>query len=55
MNRSRLVGVSVSRLDTIFDRGDIDIIRSSLADVSVSRLDVIISSGLDAIVNLMIR
>ena len=45
MNRSEVVHVSVSRLDTILDRENIDMIRSGLASVSVERLDVMIGSG----------
>ena len=46
--RSGLVGVSVSRLDTMISSGltGIDIIRSGLAGVSVSRLDIITNLGL---------
>ena len=45
MNRSEVVRVAVSRLDTILDRENIDMIRSGLASVSVERLDVMIGSG----------
>ena len=45
MNRSEVVRVSVSRLDTILDRENIDMIRSGLASVSVERLDAMIRLG----------
>ena len=46
MKWSEVAGVSVSRLDTMLDRGDIDMIRSGLAKVSISRLDTMTRSGL---------
>ena len=41
-----LEGTSVSRLDIILDRVDIDMIRSELVGLSVQRLDTMINTGL---------
>ena len=45
MNRSGVEGVSVSRLNTMLDRGDIDMIKSGLAGISDSRLNTMIRLG----------
>ena len=45
MNRSEVEGVSVSRLNTMLDRGDIDMIKSELEGISDSRLNAMIRLG----------